>query len=58
MCGHSWLIEDRSLRNDVKRMLDYVSGREGVLYVSNLDLVKFLPSRQHALLSDYEATGR
>jgi hypothetical protein len=45
-------------RNDVKRMLDYASGGEGVLYISKLDLLKFLPSKQDALLSDYQATGR
>ena len=58
MHGHSWLIEELCLWNDVKRMLDYVSGREGVLYVSSLDLLKFLPSKQDALPSDYQATGR
>ena len=55
---HSWLIEELDLWNDVKRMLEYVSGREGVLCVSNLDLLKFLPSKQDALLSDYQTTGR
>jgi hypothetical protein len=39
-------------------MLDYLPGREGVLYVSNPDLMKFLPSKQDALMSDYQATDR
>jgi len=39
-------------------MLDYVSGREGVLYSPNLELLNFPPSQQDALLSECEATGR
>jgi hypothetical protein len=55
---HSSLTEDLDLWNDMKRMLEYVSGREKVLCVSNLNLLKFLPSKQYALRSDYQATGR
>jgi hypothetical protein len=39
-------------------MLDYVSGREGMLHVSSLDLWKFLPSKQDTPLSYYQATGQ
>jgi hypothetical protein len=42
----------------MKRMLDYVSRREEVLYISNPDLLKFLARQQDALLSECEATGR
>jgi len=55
---HSSLIEELDLWKDVKRMLEYVFGRKGVLGVSNLDLLKFLPSKQDALLYDYQATGQ
>jgi hypothetical protein len=47
---HSWKIEELDLSNDLKRMLDYMSGREGVLYVSNSELLNFLPSCQESLV--------
>lgn len=55
---HSSLIEELNLWKDVKIMLEYVFGRKGVLCVSNLDLLKFLPGKQDALLFDYQATGQ
>jgi peptidoglycan-N-acetylglucosamine deacetylase len=33
--GHSWEIEERGLWDGLKELLDYVSGRDGVLYASN-----------------------
>jgi hypothetical protein len=47
---HSWKIEEFDLWNDLKRMLGYVSGREGVLYVSNSELLNFLLSCQASLV--------
>lgn len=35
MYGHSWEIDKFGLWNDLEEVLDYVSGREGVLYLSN-----------------------
>ena len=55
---YSSLIEDLDLLNDMNRMLEYVSRRERALCVSNLNLLKFLPSKQHALRSECQATGR
>ncbi|HXH49055.1 MAG TPA: polysaccharide deacetylase family protein [Terriglobia bacterium] len=33
--GHSWEIDELGLWNDLKKILDYVSNREGVLYLPN-----------------------
>ena len=33
--GHSWEIEEFDLWDDLKQILEYVSGRDGVLYLSN-----------------------
>jgi peptidoglycan/xylan/chitin deacetylase (PgdA/CDA1 family) len=41
--GHSWEIEQGGLWAGLAEMLDYVCGREGVLYLSNGDVLKYLP---------------
>jgi peptidoglycan-N-acetylglucosamine deacetylase len=52
--GHSWQIEEMGLWNDLKEILDYVSGREGVVYVTNAEVLTFLPEKapppQHSIL--------
>jgi peptidoglycan/xylan/chitin deacetylase (PgdA/CDA1 family) len=40
--GHSWEIEQLGLWDDLKEILDYVSGREGVRYVTNAEVLTFL----------------
>jgi hypothetical protein len=42
--GHSWEIEQGGLWAGLAEMLDYVCGREGVLYLSNRDVLECLPS--------------
>jgi peptidoglycan/xylan/chitin deacetylase (PgdA/CDA1 family) len=41
--GHSWEIEERGLWKDLGTILDYVSKRKGVMYVSNGELLRLLP---------------
>jgi peptidoglycan/xylan/chitin deacetylase (PgdA/CDA1 family) len=43
--GHSWLIEERGLWDDLKEILDYVCGREGVRYLTNAEVLTFLPEK-------------
>ena len=45
--GHSWAIDDENLWGDLRELLDYVSGREGVLYPANKEVLKFLPKNGH-----------
>lgn len=40
--GHSWLIEESRMWSDLQEMLDYVSNREGVTYVTNSQLVQLM----------------
>jgi peptidoglycan-N-acetylglucosamine deacetylase len=40
--GHSWMIQELNLWDDLKETLDYVCKREGVIYVSNADVLKVL----------------
>jgi peptidoglycan-N-acetylglucosamine deacetylase len=44
--GHSWEIEELGLWDELKQMLDYVSNREGVTYVSNRGVLNFLPANK------------
>jgi peptidoglycan-N-acetylglucosamine deacetylase len=37
--GHSWEIEELNLWRELEEILDYVAGREGVLYVPNGELL-------------------
>jgi len=41
--GHSWEIGELGLWDDLREVLDYVSHREGVLYLTNAEIVKYLP---------------
>jgi len=51
--GHSWEIEELGLWDELKQMLDYVSNREGVTYVSNRDLLNFLPGKNAPVLVNH-----
>jgi peptidoglycan-N-acetylglucosamine deacetylase len=46
--GHSWEVDELGLWADLGEILDYVSGREGVSYVSNSALVLSLQNGQAA----------
>jgi hypothetical protein len=39
--GHSWEIEAENLWEELREMLDYVSGRDRVLYLTNGDVLNF-----------------
>jgi len=41
MYGHSWEVDYLGLWEDLKQVLDYVSRREGVLYLNNAELLPF-----------------
>ena len=43
--GHSWQIEEMGLWDDLKEILDYVCGREGVLYLTNAEALTLLPGK-------------
>lgn len=38
--GHSWEVNDFNLWSDLERLLDYVHGQTGVMYISNGELLK------------------
>ncbi len=42
--GHSWEIEELGLWEPLGKILDYVSKRKGVMYVSNCELLRLLPA--------------
>jgi peptidoglycan-N-acetylglucosamine deacetylase len=42
--GHSWIVEESNLWDDLSEVLDYVSRRDSVSYIPNRDILKFLPS--------------
>jgi len=42
--GHSWEIDQLQLWDEMAEVLDYVRGRENVLYLNNGDLVRYLAS--------------
>ena len=46
--GHSWQIEEMGLWDEMKEILDYVCGREGVLYLTNAEVLTFLPEKKLA----------
>jgi peptidoglycan-N-acetylglucosamine deacetylase len=46
--GHSQEIESMGMWKDLEAILDYVSRREGVLYLPNSGLVRFSGARVHA----------
>ena len=39
--GHSWEVEELGLWNDLEEILDYISGRDGVLYLTNQDTLEY-----------------
>jgi hypothetical protein len=43
--GHSWEIDDLKMWSQVTQMLDYVSHREEVLYLTNGELLSLLNAR-------------
>jgi hypothetical protein len=46
--GHSWEIEELGIWGDLREMLDYVSNRQGVSYVTNGQLLSLLDGRASA----------
>ncbi len=46
--GHSWEIDQLALWNDLGKLLQYVSGRAGVLYLSNGDILRRLRAERQA----------
>ena len=48
--GHSWIVEESNHWDDLGEVLDYVSRKEGVSYIPNRGILKFLPSYQHSSL--------
>lgn len=48
--GHSWEVDELRLWNDLEEILDYVSCRPGVLYLTNVAALDMLPS-QHSNVS-------
>jgi peptidoglycan/xylan/chitin deacetylase (PgdA/CDA1 family) len=55
--GHSWEIEQGNLWAGLAELLDYVCRREGVLYSSNCDVLKYLPKeslQSSAVAKDYQ----
>jgi peptidoglycan-N-acetylglucosamine deacetylase len=51
--GHSWQIEELGLWDELKQMLDYVSNREGVTYVSNRGVLNFLPANKAPVFGNH-----
>lgn len=56
--GHSWEIEELGLWDELKQMLDYVSNREGVTYVSNRCVLNFLPANKAPVLANHLITSK
>ena len=42
--GHAWELEKLNLWAQLKEMLDYVSGRDGLVYLTNAQLLGFVNS--------------
>jgi hypothetical protein len=49
--GHSWEIQELNLWSDLALVLGYVSNRPGVVYVTNRDVLKYLPARKRLALN-------
>jgi peptidoglycan-N-acetylglucosamine deacetylase len=45
--GHSWEIDELGLWDELAEMLDYVSGREDVLYLNNGDVLRYLATNSN-----------
>lgn len=48
--GHSWEIDEMNLWDDLKDVLNYVSMREGVLYLSNAGIMDYAPAKERLQL--------
>jgi len=58
LLGHSWQIEEMCLWDELKQMLDYVSNREGVTYVSNRGVLNFLPANKAPVLENHRIPSK
>jgi peptidoglycan-N-acetylglucosamine deacetylase len=48
--GHAWELEKLNLWAQLKEMLDYVSGRDGVAYLTNAQVLEFVKAQgEHSL---------
>lgn len=56
--GHSWEIQALNLWRDLEEILDYVRGREGVLYVSNGEVVELLQAPKTLTLDSPVSSAR
>jgi len=43
--GHSWEVDELDLWDELKEVLDYVSHRERMLYLSNAEILDYIPAR-------------
>lgn len=50
--GHSWEIGELDLWDELREVLDYVSHRDGVLYLSNAEILDYIPARNPLNLQD------
>lgn len=48
--GHSWELDELGLWKELKEVLDYVSMRENVLYLSNSGILEYAPTKEHLQL--------
>jgi peptidoglycan/xylan/chitin deacetylase (PgdA/CDA1 family) len=56
--GHSWEIEELGLWDQLRQMLDYVSNREGVTYLSNRGVLNFLPANKAPVLVNHRIPSK
>jgi hypothetical protein len=56
--GHSREIEEMDLWDELKEMVDHVSRREGVLYLTNAAVLDFLPQKVPAVSETAEIPSR
>lgn len=50
--GHSWEVDELDLWDELTEVLNYVSHREGVLYLSNAEILDYIPARNPLNLRD------
>jgi peptidoglycan-N-acetylglucosamine deacetylase len=59
LLGHSWEIEEMHLWDALAEIFDYVAGREGVLYLNNVEVLGMLPHKPPGLvLKEHETSAR
>jgi peptidoglycan/xylan/chitin deacetylase (PgdA/CDA1 family) len=56
--GHSCRIEQLGLWDELRQMLDYVSNRDGVIYVTNRGVLNFRPAQGAPLLANHLSSVR